>query len=66
MSATAKMWVSALANFFLAAGATLSGAMAQQGAVVWPEGPVYLLAGLAGLAAFWGNVKTYLATPPPK
>ena len=64
MSPYVRMVVSSCADFFLSLGGVLTGAMVQQGQVLMPSKGVWLLAVIAGGAAFWTNVKSSLAAQP--
>lgn len=60
-----KMILTSVADFVLAAGSTVTGAMMQEGAVVLPNAAVLVLALVAGLVAAFSHVRASLAAPPP-
>lgn len=64
MTATVKMFLLATSDFFMTLGATVTGAMLQQGQVILPSKGVWILGILVGGAAFWGSVKSSLSAPP--
>lgn len=64
MTPGARMILTSVADFFLVAGSTVTGAMVQQGQVVMPGKGVWLLAVIAGLVALWSHVKASLAEVP--
>jgi len=54
------------AEFFIAMGTAVSGAMAQAGQIVWPVPAVYLFGFLVGFVAAWKEFKAVIqATPEP-
>ncbi len=63
MSPGARMILTSIADFFLAAGSAVTGAMLQQGQLVMPSKVVWLFAGLTGLVTAWSHVKASLAEP---
>lgn len=60
MSPYTRMILLALADFFLAAGGALAGAMVQEGRVMLPDTAVLVLAFILGGVAFWGYIKAAL------
>jgi hypothetical protein len=59
-----RMILTSVADFFLVAGSTVTGAMLQQGQVVMPGKGVWILAGITGFVALWSHVKASLSEAP--
>lgn len=64
MTPGTRMILTSLADFFLTAGATVTGAMVHQGQVIMPGKGVLILATITGLVAFWSHIKASLAEAP--
>ena len=64
MTPYAKMLITALADFVIAAGGTVSGAMIQQGSTVWPTPAVWLLAAVTGAVLAFSHIRASMAEPP--
>lgn len=64
MSPGVRMILTSVADFFLVAGSTVTGAMVQQGQVVMPGKGVLILAAVTGFVALWSHIKASLAEVP--
>jgi len=64
MTNYARMLLETLADFILAAGGTVSGAMVQAGGVVVPNTGVLILAIVAGCMAAANHIKAAYRQPP--
>lgn len=54
-----------LAEFFIAMGTAVAGAMAQSGQIVWPVPAVYALGAILGSVAAWKELKANLRPAGP-